>query len=118
MNQIYEHGDYYLATPDPRSGEFNALSCRQHRTEQKQRTQTPSPHTPRVNSNLKAEPKNPATHNLPSIFSAPIFEIKLTSKYKPLVCALNDYNLNSREKFEPGPGGLRFKSRSRYEFFS
>ena len=30
--------------------------------------------------------------------------IKLTSKYKPIVCALKNYNLNSREKFEPGPG--------------
>ena len=31
------------------------------------------------------------------------FYIKLTSKYKPLVCALKTYNLNSRETFEPGP---------------
>ena len=29
---------------------------------------------------------------------------KLTSKYKPIVCALENYNLNSKEKFEPGPG--------------
>ena len=28
----------------------------------------------------------------------------MTSKYKPIVCALKNYNLNSREKFEPGPG--------------
>ena len=30
--------------------------------------------------------------------------IKLTSKYNPIVCALKNYKLNSREKFEPGPG--------------
>ena len=34
---------------------------------------------------------------------------KLTSKYKPIVCALKNYNLNAREKFEPGPG---FESRT------
>ena len=28
----------------------------------------------------------------------------MPSKYKPIVCALKNYNLNSREKFEPGPG--------------
>ena len=27
-----------------------------------------------------------------------------TSQYKPIVCALKNYNLNSREKFEPGRG--------------
>ena len=32
------------------------------------------------------------------------FKIKLTSKYKPIICALKNYNLNSREKFKPGPG--------------
>ena len=30
--------------------------------------------------------------------------IKLTSKYKPIVCALKNYNLDSREKFKPGLG--------------
>ena len=30
-------------------------------------------------------------------------QIKLTSKYKPIVCALNNYNLNSRKNCEPGP---------------
>ena len=29
---------------------------------------------------------------------------KFTSKYKPIVCALKNYNLTSREKFKPGPG--------------
>ena len=28
------------------------------------------------------------------------FKIKLTSKYKPIVCVLKNYNLNSREKIE------------------
>ena len=44
----------------------------------------------------------------------------ILSKYKPIVCALKNYNLNSGEKFEPGPGSgsLRFKLRSRFEFFS
>jgi len=32
------------------------------------------------------------------------FKIKLTNKYNPVVCALKNCNLNSREKFEPGPG--------------
>ena len=40
----------------------------------------------------------------------------LTNKYKPIVCALKNCNLNSREKFESG--GSRFKSRFRFEFFS
>ena len=31
-------------------------------------------------------------------------ENKLTSKYKPIVYALKNYNLNSREKFKPGLG--------------
>ena len=39
-------------------------------------------------------------------------EIKLTSKYSPIVCALKNYNLNSREKFEPGPGFETQTSRS------
>ena len=29
---------------------------------------------------------------------------KLTSKYKPIVYALKNYNLNPTEKFEPKPG--------------
>ena len=29
----------------------------------------------------------------------------MISKYKPIVCALKIYNLNSREKFEPGGPG-------------
>ena len=37
------------------------------------------------------------------------YEIKLTSEYTPPVCALKNYNLNSREKFEPGQ---RFESRT------
>ena len=28
----------------------------------------------------------------------------MLSKYKLTICALRNYNLNSREKFEPGPG--------------
>ena len=28
----------------------------------------------------------------------------ILSKYKHIVCALNNYYLNPREKFEPGPG--------------
>ena len=28
----------------------------------------------------------------------------MTSKYKLIICALGNYNLNSSEKFEPGPG--------------
>ena len=31
------------------------------------------------------------------------YQSKLTSKYKPIVCTLKNCNLNSREKFEPGP---------------
>ena len=31
-------------------------------------------------------------------------KIKLTRKYKPIVCVFENYYLNSREKFEPGPG--------------
>ena len=27
----------------------------------------------------------------------------MTSKYNPIVCALKNYNLDSRVKFEPGP---------------
>ena len=30
----------------------------------------------------------------------------LTRKYKPIVRALKNYNFNSREKFEHGPGDL------------
>ena len=41
-----------------------------------------------------------------------ILKIKLISKYTPLVCAFKNYNLNSREKFEPGPGFERRTSRS------
>ena len=40
------------------------------------------------------------------------FKIKLKSKYKPIFCALKNYNLNSREKFEPGPGFEPQTSRS------
>ena len=36
----------------------------------------------------------------------------LKSKYKPIVSALKNYNLNSREKFEPGPGFEPRTSRS------
>ena len=32
------------------------------------------------------------------------FKIKLVSKYKPIVCTIKNYNLNSREKFEHRPG--------------
>ena len=32
------------------------------------------------------------------------FKIKLASKYKPIVCALKNYNSNSRQKCKPGPG--------------
>ena len=41
------------------------------------------------------------------------FKIKLTSKYKPIICALKNYNLNSREKFEPGSGFEPHKGRFR-----
>ena len=40
-----------------------------------------------------------------------IFKIKCTSKYKPIVCAFINYTLNSREKFEPGPGFEPWDSR-------
>ena len=33
-----------------------------------------------------------------------IFLNQIDNKYKPIVCALKNYNLNSREQFEPGPG--------------
>ena len=33
-----------------------------------------------------------------------ILKILVHIKYKPIVYALKNYNLNSREKFEPGPG--------------
>ena len=32
------------------------------------------------------------------------FKIKLSSKYKLIICALRNYNFNSREKFKPRPG--------------
>ena len=41
-------------------------------------------------------------------------EFILTSKYKPIVCALKNYNLNSKEKFEPGPGFKSQNSRKIY----
>ena len=39
-------------------------------------------------------------------------EGRLTSKYKHIVCTLKNYNINSREKFEPGPGFEPRTSRS------
>ena len=44
--------------------------------------------------------------------------IVIVGKYKPIVCALKNYNLNSREKLEPGPGVPRFTSRLRFKFSS
>ena len=41
-----------------------------------------------------------------------ILLFKLTSKHKPIVCALTNNNLNSGEKFEPGPGFEPQTSRS------
>ena len=39
-----------------------------------------------------------------------IFKIKLISKYKPIVCGLKNYNLNSGEKFGSGSSfSLEFK---------
>ena len=36
----------------------------------------------------------------------------MTGKYKPIVCVLKNYNLNSRENFEPVPGFEPRTSRS------
>ena len=58
--------------------------------------------------------KKPAILN--ELLIASVLIRKLASKYKPIVCALKNYNFNSREKFEPGSRDPRFKSRSRFEF--
>ena len=40
--------------------------------------------------------------------------IKLISKYKLIIiCAMKNYNLNSREKFKPGPGSNQDSSSGR-----